>query len=324
VRGFALLIALVSLLASPLPAAAPQDCPRGDLDPRYCDRDGDLVADPPDDPAAFRDPETLVFAYTPLEDPTVYKKSWEGFLKHLEKATGKPVSFFPVQSNAAEIEAMRAGRLHVAGYNTGSVPYAVNAAGFVPFAMMAMKDGEFGYHMVVIARSGGPVAKVEDLRGKTIAFTSPTSNSGYKAPVDLLKTEYKLEEGRDYKGAFTGKHDNSILSVVHGDYAAAAVADSVLDRMEHRGIVDPKAIRILYTSPVFPTTAYGVAHDLKPELAKRIRDAFFSFDWTGSGLLREFGETEGQSFTPITYKREWEIVRKIDRDLGVRYSTAAP
>lgn len=44
---------------------------------------------------------------------------WDGFLKHMEKITGKKVQFFPVQSNAAQIEAMRAGRLHVAGFNTG-------------------------------------------------------------------------------------------------------------------------------------------------------------------------------------------------------------
>ena len=66
------------------------------------------------------DPPVLIFAYTPVEDPAVYAKVWDGFLKHLEKITGKRVQFFPVQSNAAQIEAMRAGRLHVAGFNTGA------------------------------------------------------------------------------------------------------------------------------------------------------------------------------------------------------------
>ena len=65
-------------------------------------------------------PSTLIFAYTPVEDPAVYAKVWDGFIKHLEKVTGKKVVFFPVQSNAAEIEAMRSGRLHVAGVNTGA------------------------------------------------------------------------------------------------------------------------------------------------------------------------------------------------------------
>ena len=116
-------------------AAAAQECPRGDLDKAYCDRDGDLVADAPTDSKQLDNPSTLIFAYTPVEDPAVYTKVWDGFIKHLEKVTGKKVVFFPVQSNAAEIEAMRSGRLHIAGFNTGSNPIAVNCAGFVPFAI---------------------------------------------------------------------------------------------------------------------------------------------------------------------------------------------
>ena len=65
---------------------------------------------------------TLIFAYTPVEDPAVYGKVWDGFIKHLEKTTGKRVVFFPVQSNAAQYEAMRSGRLHVAGVNAGGNP----------------------------------------------------------------------------------------------------------------------------------------------------------------------------------------------------------
>lgn len=40
-----------------------------------------------------------------------------------------------MQSNAAQIEAMRAGRLHVAGFSTGPTAFAVNIAGAVPFAI---------------------------------------------------------------------------------------------------------------------------------------------------------------------------------------------
>ncbi len=123
-----------------LGAARAQECPRGDLDKAYCDRDGDLVADAPTDPKQLVNPSTLIFAYTPVEDPAVYAKAWDGFVKHMEKTTGKKVVFFPVQSNAAEIEAMRSGRLHVAGFNTGSNPIAVNCAGFVPFAIMGTQE----------------------------------------------------------------------------------------------------------------------------------------------------------------------------------------
>jgi phosphonate transport system substrate-binding protein len=114
------------------------------MDPRFKDANGDIVADAPTDSKQWIDPATLVFAYTPVEDPAVYAPVWAPFLDHLSKVTGKRVQFFPVQSNAAQLEAMRAGRLHVSGFNTGSNPIAVNCAGFVPFAMMASKDNRFG------------------------------------------------------------------------------------------------------------------------------------------------------------------------------------
>ncbi|RMG47937.1 MAG: phosphate/phosphite/phosphonate ABC transporter substrate-binding protein [Acidobacteria bacterium] len=306
--------ALVALGAAP-------ECPHGQLDSRYCDTDGDLVADPPADPSAWKDPPVLVFAYTPVEDPALYRRAWQPFLDHLSAATGRRVVYFPVQSNAAEIEAMRAGRLHVAGFNTGSVPLAVNAAGFVPVAMMARQDGSFGYRMLLITRADGPIADVAGLRGHEIAFTSPTSNSGAKAPRALLKAEFGLEEGKDYRSTYSGKHDNSILGVAHGDYDAAAVASTVLDRMAERGVVDRRAFRVLYASQPFPTTAFGYAHDLAPELARKIREAFFTFDWTGTELLREFAGTAGSRFVPVDYRKHWEVIRRIDAANGVRYTS---
>ena len=122
------------------------------------------VADAPTDPKQFLDPSVLVFAYTPVEDPEVYRKVWDGFLHHVEKVTGKRVQFFAVQSNAAQIEAMRAGRLHVAGFNTGSNPIAVNCAGFVPFAMMASKAGAYGYEMEIIVPGDSATSRARPSR----------------------------------------------------------------------------------------------------------------------------------------------------------------
>jgi phosphonate transport system substrate-binding protein len=292
------------------------------MDPRYKDTNGDMVADTPTSASELRDPATLVFAYTPVEDPAVYAKVWDSFIAHLSKVTGKKVQFFPVQSNAAQIEAMRAGRLHVAGFNTGSNPLAVSCAGFVPFAMMASKDNRFGYEMEIITHPGSGVSKVEDIRGKRMAFTSETSNSGYKAPSALLRDEFKLEAGKDFTAVFSGKHDNSILGVANKDYPVAAIANSVKVRMEARGMVKPDQTTVIYKSQTFPTTGYGHAHNLRPELAAKIKDAFFSFNWEGTELAKEFnkGEPPQEKFMPITFKQHWQVVRDIDRAMGVSYA----
>lgn len=313
--------ALFLLLSFSGPARA-ENCPRGDLDSRYCDRNGDLVADAPSEPKDFVDPSVLIFAYTPVEDPAVYRDVWAGFLEHLSKVTGKRVQFFPIDSNAAQIEAMRAGRLHVAGFNTGSNPLAVNCAGYVPFAMMAAKDGRYGYEMEIIVKTDSPIRTIEDLRGRTLAFTSPTSNSGYKAPSALLEQQFGMKADRDFKTAFSGKHDNSILGVVNGDYDAAAIANQVLAQMAGRSAVELGAIRSLYKSQTFPTTSYGTVYNLKPDLQQKIREAFFTFPWEGSKLLAEFvkGEPPQERFMEISYKDKWEVVRTIDRQMNVSYA----
>ena len=307
-------------LLSPGTAASAQDCPRGDLDERFCDADGDLIADIPSDPADQIDPETLIFAYTPVEDPAVYKTAWSDFLDHLEAETGKDVVFFPVQSNAAQIEAMRSGRLHIAGFNTGSNPLAVNCAGFRPFTIMASLDGNFGYEMEIITYPGSGIEKVEDIKGKQLAFTSPTSNSGFKAPSAILKGDFDLLPERDFEPVFSGKHDNSILGVANKDYMAASIANSVKARMISREVIKEDDVITIYKSQTFPTTGFGVVYNLNPELQDKIRNAFFSFEWEGTTLEAEFSKSNEGQFLEMTYQEFWEVIRKIDAANGVSYA----
>ena len=295
-----------------------EDCPRGYLDKAYCDRDNNLVADLPTDEKQWSNPDTIIFAYTPVEDPSVYAKVWDGFIQHMSKTTGKKVVFFPVQSNAAQVEAMRSGRLHVAGFNTGSNPIAAACAGFVPFAMMASKDGSFGYEMEIIVPADSDIKSPADIKGKTLAFTSPTSNSGFKAPSALLKSEFGLEAKKDFETAFSGKHDNSVLGVANKDYQAASIANSVMKRMVERKVVDAAKIRSIYKSETFPTTGYGHAHNLHPALVAKIKQAFFTFQWEGSDLKKEFKKED--RFIAISHKHDWNVIRKIDAANGVKYT----
>ncbi|MDT8344191.1 MAG: phosphate/phosphite/phosphonate ABC transporter substrate-binding protein [Thermohalobaculum sp.] len=314
------MIRFASAIAAALTLAATPALAEFKLDSRYTDADGDLIADIPSDPAKQVDPSTLIFAYTPVEDPAVYAEVWSGFLEHMEKLTGKKVQFFPVQSNAAQIEAMRAGRLHIAGFNTGSNPLAVACAGFRPFTMMASADGSFGYEMEIISYPGSGIEKVEDIKGKSLAFTSETSNSGFKAPSALLKAEFGMEAGKDFEAVFSGKHDNSILGVANKDYAAASIANSVMHRMIQREVIKPEQVVTIYKSQTFPTTGYGVAHNLTPALQEKIKEAFATFQWEGSKLAEEFSKSGEAQFIPITFKDNWAVIRTIDEASGVVYT----
>ena len=311
----AVLLLALSTMGS---AALAQTCAqRGDLDARYCDANQDLVADTPTDKKLQKDPATLVFSYTPVEDPAVYENVFGEFIAHLSKVTGKRVKWYAAESYAAQVEAIRSGRLHIAGVASGPTPYAVNLSGFAPLVAMEKFDGTTGYTLQLITHKDSPIRSVADLKGKRVAHVSPSSNSGDTAPR-VLFAALGVKPGTDYEVLFSGKHDNSIMGVVNKDYDAAPVASNVVDRMRERGMFKKDDLRIVYESRPFPRTAFGVAHDLAPELQAKIREAFTSFDFKASALGKEFKDSKG--FVGIDYKRDWADIRAIQRATGVTYT----
>lgn len=290
---------------------------RGLLDARYCDENGDLIADQPKDPNAWQNPATLVFSYTPVEDPSVYENVFSDFMENLSRVTGKRVRWYPAESYAAQIEALRSGRLHIAGVATGPTPYAVNLAGFEPVAAMQRKDGSIGYRLHVITHKDSPIKSVADLKGKRVAHVTPSSNSGDIAPRALFAA-MGVTPGKDYEVLYSGKHDNSVMGVVNKDYDAAPVASTVVERMQARGMFKPGTLRVVYESSPFPRAAFGIAHDLMPDLKAKIRQSFLDFDFKKSKLAAEFKDTE--RFGAVDYKKDWRDVLAIQKSSGVRYT----
>ncbi|MSQ73573.1 MAG: phosphate/phosphite/phosphonate ABC transporter substrate-binding protein [Betaproteobacteria bacterium] len=292
---------------------------RGDLDALYCDENADMVADLPKDPKKHKVPGTLVFTYTPVEDPAVYEKVFKPFTDHLGSCTGKRVVFYQVQSNAAEIEAMRSGRLHVGGFSTGPTAFAVNLAGAVPFAVKGYEKEFQGYNLIVIVKKDSPYQKLADLKGKRLAHTSPSSNSGHMAPMALFPAQ-GLSPGKDYSILFSGKHDQSVMGVNSGDYDGAAVASDVFHRMAERGQVKEDNFRILYRSPKFPTSSFAYAHDLEPAFRDKMLKCFYDYRFSAE-MQKAFDGAD--RFFPVTYKKDWEIVRKVSESGGEKFNRAA-
>jgi phosphonate transport system substrate-binding protein len=303
-----------------MPAGAQDSCPnRGQLDVMYCDRDSDLVADAPTDPAKWKDPATLVWAYSPVEDPAVYANVFKPFSDHLSQCTGKRLVYYPVQSNSAEIEAMRSGRLHFAGFSTGPTGFAVNLAGAVPFAAKGTEKGIQGYNLIAVVKASSPYQKLADLKGKRVAHTAPSSNSGHLAPL-VLFPERGLKPRDDYKPLMSGGHDKSLLGVGTGDYDMAAVASDVFERMVTRGTLKAGDFRIIYRSEIFPTSSFAHAHDLKPELAAKLKDCFFNFHFPPE-MQKEFNGDD--RFFPITYRKDWAVIRNVTHKSGTPYNKTA-
>jgi len=318
-RIAALAAALAAAWAASTAAVAADACAnRGELDTMYCDANKDMVADVPTDSKKLKNPSTIVFTYTPVEDPAVYENIFKPFTTYLAKCLDKKVVFYQVQSNAAEIEAMRSGRLHVAGFSTGPTAFAVNLAGAIPFAVKGTEKEFQGYNLIVIVKANSPYQKMADLKGKKFAHTAPSSNSGHLAPLALFPKE-GLTPDKDYKIIFSGKHDQSVMGVNSGDYDAAAVASDVFHRMAERGQVKESDFRIIYRSQKFPTSSFAYAHDLEPKLADKMLSCFYEYRFPPE-MVKAFDGAD--RFFPVNYKTTWEPVRAVAAGSGGGFDKA--
>lgn len=310
------LVSTVLLILSANTVFAEECTHRGVLEEEFCDENYDMVADSPQYSSEWRDPSTLFFTYPPVEDPAVYQSVFFEFQQHLSAVTGKKVAYLSVHSNAAEVEALRSGRLHIAGFATGATGYAVNLGGYVPIAVTGTADSFQNYALITITRKDSDIQSMADLKGKLVAHTSLSSNSGNLAPRALFP-DLGLTPDVDYTVKYSGKHDQSIMGVLAGDYDAAPVASDVFKRMAAIGRINKDDFRILYTSPRFPTSAFGYAHDLHPDLAVKVNKAFFSFRFSAA-MSETFDGAD--RFYPVTFKDDWKVIRDIAHATGTSYT----
>jgi phosphonate transport system substrate-binding protein len=299
------------------------------------DKDEDLVADPP--ASGLINPETLLFCEINTADPNKDEERWKPFVDHLAKVTGKKVQYVkaldapaekkaedgttpdvPAPSSgalaalAAHVDALKAGRVHVTAFATGSVPAAVNKGGFVPMFCPGDANGKFGYEMEIVVRADSPIKTPADLKGKKLAFVGMTSNSGAKAPIVLLKDQFGLTAGRDYEFGWSGGHGKSLREVQSGGADAACVANDLLGAETAAGRVKDGELRSIYKSSTFPPLCFGVKHDLDPALVAKVKEAFASFN----DLPAVYGKTPNRiKFAPVDYKRDWAYVIDIDKRL---------
>ena len=283
----------------------------------YSDADGDLVADAPSDPGKLQKVDAIGFCLVAGDDPIKTQEEWHDFLQALSKATGKEVRYRDdVESLDVQLAALRNGTLHLTAFSTGEVTVAVNTAGFVPLASPADADGKFSYEMEILVPADSNSRSPADLKGKTVAFTAMSSNSGAKAPLVILKDQFHLLPGRDYTHVVTGSHQRSIQGLAAGKYDAVCVANDLLASAVAAGDIRVEQYRSIYKSGSFPALCLGVAHNLPPEMIAQVKQVFQDFQFEGTSLAKRFGPQGKVRFAVVNYKQDWAQVREVNDALS--------
>ncbi|MEK6750322.1 MAG: PhnD/SsuA/transferrin family substrate-binding protein [Pseudomonadota bacterium] len=226
---------------------------------------------------------------------------YEEMAQYFSKKTGFDVKIVTGLGYDEADKLLAAGKIDV-GYICG-LPYVQNVSKDI-YEMLAMpvlgleagtyndapgySDKPGKYFSYTIVRKDSPYKTWADLKGKTYAFNSLTSNSGYNMPRNkLIELGATSWEGYFSKVIKSGGHQESIRLVAQGVVEASSVESLVLDYDRKIGEANALNVRII---EAFPDKGAGappivISRKSDPEVKAKLKDV----------ILHMHEDTEGQA-----------------------------
>jgi phosphonate transport system substrate-binding protein len=175
---------------------------------------------------------------------------------------------------AAVVEALVNDQVDVAHLGGFTYVQASRRAGVKP---LAQRERDRNFHSLFVTQPASPIKSLADLGGHTFAFGDVNSTSGHLMPEYFMR-EAKVNPAVISKAIYTGGHDATLLAVANGKVDAGALDEAVFQRLTSSGKVDPKTVRVFYTTPPFFDYVWVARKGLDPALAKSVADSFLALD----------------------------------------------
>ncbi|HEY0819305.1 MAG TPA: putative selenate ABC transporter substrate-binding protein [Rhizobacter sp.] len=227
--------------------------------------------------AAHAQTPVLRVTAIPDESPTELARKFAPLGAYLESKLGMKVEWTPVTDYAAAVETLVHRKIDLAWFGGFTFVQAhVRSGGKAVPLVQREEDERFRSVFIADARSG--IAKLEDLKGKTLSFGSASSTSGHLMPRSFLLAA-KINPDADLKRvSFSGAHDATIAAVASGKVDAGALNISVWEKFVADKKVDATQVKVFYTTPPYYDYNWTVHADMPAELREKIKAAFLALD----------------------------------------------
>lgn len=225
-------------------------------------------------------PKQLVMAVTPSNIPTELFKASQAFAAELGKKLGLPIKVYMPTDYLGVVEALRNKTADMAFVHPAGYVFSSREAKAQIIAVDVW-HGKTSYTSRFFVRKDSNFKRLEDLRGKNIAFVDPGSTSGYVYPMVML-IKKGLVKDRDPKtffkeAMFAGTHEAALLALLNGSVDAVASFDLAPQQYLKDKERIEKLTYVAETEPI-PEAGMCVREGLDPALVKKLHDALMAFN----------------------------------------------
>ncbi|MFY9075890.1 phosphonate ABC transporter substrate-binding protein [Malaciobacter mytili] len=223
-------------------------------------------------------PDSITFSAIPVAGSTSMKENFSNLTNYLSKQLGIKVELKLAGDYTSVITGMQRNHIDVAYLGPKSyVEAAKRAKAEALVVEVDAQSGLAGYNGTIITKKDSGLKTLEDLKGKTWAFTSSQSTSGTLVPSVMFSKKAIDPQKYFSKVIYSGGHEASILSVKAGKIDAASTNNLDFNRGE--GIHWSKDdFNIIWTSSLIPGAPIAARSDLPTSLKMALKGALVSYN----------------------------------------------
>lgn len=211
---------------------------------------------------------TLKLTIIPHRSSLGNEHAYELFVKYLEHETGISFQWIGSKTYGGVIEKLGTGEADI-GY-VGPFAYVEAHDDFgvrLICRSISSKSKEF-YHSMIITRKDSSALTLQDLKGRSFAFTDPKSTSGFLFPMSRLK-KAGIQLTDFSKVSYVKRHANSLLAVYNGYSYAGAISNTAMDKVD----MNFDDIKVLWESNPIYRGPWIAVKDMPDEVFFKIQAA---------------------------------------------------
>ncbi|MEH7461052.1 phosphate/phosphite/phosphonate ABC transporter substrate-binding protein [Bacillus thuringiensis] len=220
-------------------------------------------------------PSPVRIAISSVLSPTDTIMHYRKIADYIGEKLHRPVILIQRKSYNEISMLMINGGADIAILSTGAYITYKHVEGLEAIAMQERMGVPYYYGYVVVHRQN-EISDINDLRGKNVAFTDPTSYSGY---IFVRKKLAELSETPEHffgRYVFTYNHESSLGAVINKVVDAAAVDSLVFERTKRQNPELVKDLKIIAKTEPIGTGPVVVRSNLPDEEKKIIKESFIS------------------------------------------------
>lgn len=259
--------------------------------------------------------KTIRVTGIPDENPTELQRKFEPMVNFLSAKLDAKVEYIPLVDYGAAVQALAANKVDFAWLGGFTFVQARVMAGAVP---LVMRDIDREFKSVFIANAASKVEKMEDIKGKKLAFGSKSSTSGHLMPRHFMISEFKLDPDKDLAGApvHTDAHDATAKMVQSGKVDVGALNVEVWERLVRERKVNTDKVKVIWTTPPYVDYVWAASKNVPEDVRKKFSDAFLALTPDRSEDKVVLALQNATKFVPAS-NEDFDAVEQIGRSTGL-------